>query len=406
MKNLIPKILVLLVFMSCSTKDSSDNDTALDLGILAISDNEMAIGYFPDSQTPYVFLDENHYTIVAYDQNIDSTVDGVYLKSGDSQALMSFDTDNYLPKAITSSDGALISFYYNEELTSVTVLFHYENQDDETFVIETNPDDLTFGALGRSSMEPNDGIIEAGSLFLQVAGFSSSVVTCLLAGTVAIGGAPVTGGLATALTGPAAILSCSSAVAGFVGFLDTQNPNEQLLPTEIYVLNSTGIVLDTINCASLNLFSCLGAVTNLGPIALNTLSDAINNLAPPPINISGSWTLKEYGFGSYTPWPLWNVYATCAADGYSARNRFYGSATFGASSFSLTVTGQQEIKNCDTNECTTCNEYPAGATSGNYLSNGNNSFTVTSSSTPTTITLINQNTMVIINSVSGGTYIR
>ncbi|MCF6222979.1 MAG: hypothetical protein L3J34_04545 [Flavobacteriaceae bacterium] len=279
--------------MGCTINDI-DEENRSDDDILTILDNEMAIGYFPDSETPYVFFDENLYTIMAYDQNLDSTVDGVFLKSGDSQALIYFDPDSYLPTSITSSDGDLISFYYNEELTSVTVKFQYENQDDASVIIETNPDDLTFDAFKRRgiSSKKNGGTIAGAKVFLNAATFATSFVTCIVSSAVAVAGIPLTGGLATALTSTTALLSCSSAVAGFAGFFTAQNPNTQLVPTEITTINTAGTAVDAVRCfLQKDIFSCISVGLGIGTIALNELSEYLNNKIVL-IDLSGTWVMK------------------------------------------------------------------------------------------------------------------
>ena len=151
------------VLFSCSNDNTQEepsniidqeplNETdRLEDDILTIGEGEMALGYFPDTETPYIFIDENLYSVVAYDRDLDSNIDGVLLKNGDVQALAYLDAETYLPTTVSSSEGDAISFLYSEDLTSVDVIFHYPDKDDIPVTIETNPEDLDFGQFNKKS---------------------------------------------------------------------------------------------------------------------------------------------------------------------------------------------------------------------------------------------------------------
>ncbi len=274
-------LLILISLFSCSSDSNNNADET--------TQEELNLGYFPNTTIPFILSDLNDYTVFAYDSNIDSTIDGIILKKGDDEALTMIDTETYLPSAISVSDGSLVLFNYNDELTAVDVVFQYEDGSQVFVIVNTDSEQLNFNNQNGTDKNGMNSVLEAGILFFDVASFVTSTVTCIVSTAATVSGVVVTGPLAAAIGVPTAIISCTSAVASFLDLLNTANPNDPILPNTVTTFQGAGLAVDVLECGTGNPVGCFAAGTQASALFLEGLENVFDEFGSTIILYTYDW---------------------------------------------------------------------------------------------------------------------
>jgi hypothetical protein len=268
-----------------------------------IPNADLAFALFPETELPFILVSPGEKLFAAtMDTDLNGEIDGAYFQSGTDDILIKSDETSKLPQLLVASTGERLFFYFNEDLTSVTL--RYLGDEDSPEVTENiiiNPDDYIFetqlgdkAAQVANKLDPKESIQLAATML----GFLASSMGCIISAS----SIPFTFGLSSAPT----ILTCSSAVAGLAGTV-VAVANSQGAQIETGALNfvSNGFLLsDTVFCGlGVDRGACVTAALGLTDLLFSVRAkeadDAINE--PKTGWYKGTYTIgRHYRHGDCT----------------------------------------------------------------------------------------------------------
>lgn len=299
MKKLLLFILVSIFIISCTKNEEPTPISSL------LEEGEIALGYFPETEVPYILGLSNGIVVTSIDRDLDAKTESVVVSQNEKGMTIDYNPENNLPLSISTNTAESYNFFYNDDFSEVTV--YYVKEDGSTGYEKSELKDIAIpsklnGKFNKNS-DPTAG--ELVSFLLTPLLTTVGVISCV--GTFAA--IFSTSGAAALLgAGAVATFTCGLAANGFVGLYNTYGSNDSdVAPNTVQAISIGGAGSDLLNCASPNTAQCAFGILQLSSIIIDMINEIIER---NKVNLENELLRYEWE-------PEWLI------DGLTTQSEFY-----------------------------------------------------------------------------------